>query len=78
MKQVERYHEKGYYVLYNPHNKKYFLRMNNGDIEFTPNLLKAYSFGTMEEVFNSHPHLEGFEWREVHMQIVQTLVKEPA
>lgn len=77
MKQIERYHERGYYVLYNPHSKKYFekLTMSNllTKVVLTLNMFKAANF---DKRLNSidYPELEGFVWREVQVSYKQTLV----
>ncbi len=83
MKQVERYHEKGYYVLYNPHSKRYLECLEKTHLGIsastTPNLFKALSFTTFKENavdIIALAELEGFEWREIHVNYIQTLVTE--
>lgn len=82
MKQVERYHEKGYYVLYSPHSKQYLESLGGNYLvlpKLTSNMFKAKQFGkipTLEDIALTWKLLEGFEWREIHVNYIQTLVTE--
>lgn len=78
LKTTEVLHEKGYYILYNPHNKQYIVSSNAEETSFTKNMFRSKQFSAPHlTCADEHQQalLEGFEWREIKVTYEQFKVR---